>query len=135
MGNDITGTCMCGACQFEVKDDFKRFYFCHCKQCQKLTSSSHAANLFALPENLKWVKGEDQTILYHHPTRLFTRRFCKYCGSGLPVLTKNGKFMLVPAGALESEPSRTVDARIFIEEQAQWHKLGLEQACCNGFPS
>ncbi|HAS61129.1 MAG TPA: aldehyde-activating protein [Vibrio sp.] len=134
MGNTIVGSCFCGACEFEVENDFKRFYFCHCKQCQKMTSSAHAANLFALPETLRWLKGEKETAIFQHPTRLFTRRFCKHCGSGLPVLTKNERFYLVPAGSLNAEPSRVVDAQIFIEEQSEWHKEGLKQECCEGFP-
>ena len=134
MKRRIKGSCLCGTVKFDVIDDFKRFYFCHCQQCRKLTSSAHASNLFALPTEIRWLKGEANTQRYDHPDRLFVRVFCKTCGCGLPMKTQNGKFMIVPAGCLDEEPSRVVDAKIFIEEQAKWHQQGLKMNSCEGFP-
>jgi hypothetical protein len=36
MSDKISGGCLCGAVTYEVVNDFTRFYFCHCGQCQKL---------------------------------------------------------------------------------------------------
>lgn len=133
MSEQLTGGCCCGAVSFTVKDDFKKFFFCHCEQCRKLSGSAHAANLFTLPTNITWTKGELLTKRFDHPTRAFSRVFCSECGSGLPFLTQNKKFLIVPAGSLDQEPSKEVDANIFCEEQTHWHKTGLQAEKVTGF--
>ncbi|MDW6004318.1 GFA family protein [Vibrio mangrovi] len=130
----ITGQCCCGAVRFTVKDSFSRFFFCHCEQCRRMTGSAHASNLFTEPENITWTQGVEQTTRYEHPERSFTQVFCSTCGSGLPYVNSSGKYLIVPAGSLDSEPSKAVDARIFCQEQTSWHKEGLSAKIFDGFP-
>ena len=134
MSKELTGGCCCGKVTFSLNDDFKKFYFCHCEQCRKLTGSAHAANLFTAPDNIQWTKGEDNTKRFEHPTRSFAKVFCTDCGSGLPYLSQSGKFLVVPAGSLNEEPSKILDAQIFREEQTQWHKAGLQARTADRFP-
>ena len=134
MKKEITGGCCCGDVSFKVKDDFKKFFFCHCEQCRKLTGSAHAANLFTAPTNIEWIKGEDKTKRYNHPTRSFSKVFCTECGSGLPYLSQNGSFLIVPAGSINEEPSKSLDAQIFCSEQTEWHKVGVNTHKVAGFP-
>ena len=122
MTQSITGSCCCGKVIFSLKNEFSNFYFCHCEQCRKLTGSAHASNLFTSPENITWNKGKALTKRYDHPNRSFTQVFCTECGSGLPFLSQNGKFLIVPAGSLDQEPNKMVDAHIFSEEQTDWHQ-------------
>lgn len=134
MDKEITGGCCCESVAFKIKDDFEKFFFCHCEQCQKLTGSAHASNLFTSPSNIEWTKGEDKIKRYDHPTRSFSKVFCADCGSGLPFLSQSGKFLIVPAGSLNEEPSKAVDAQIFCSEQTEWHKSGLKAVKLEGFP-
>lgn len=134
MHKEITGGCCCESVAFKVKDDFGKFYFCHCEQCRKLTGSAHASNLFTSPSNIQWTKGEDKIKRFDHPTRSFSKVFCIECGSGLPSLSQSGKFLIVPAGSLNEEPSKELDAQIFCSEQTNWHKAGLQAEQMLGFP-
>ncbi|TLU64555.1 GFA family protein [Thalassotalea litorea] len=134
MNKEINGGCCCGSVTFKLEDNFAKFFFCYCEQCRKLTGSAHAANLFTSPSNIEWIKGEEKIKRYDHPTRSFARSFCSECGSGLPYLSQSGKFLIVPAGSLNEEPSKSLDAQIFCEEQAQWHKVGLNAVKFEGFP-
>lgn len=130
----LTGGCVCGQVAFEVEDDFKHFFMCHCEQCRKFTGSAHASNLFTKPDNIKWLKGKDKIKSYVHPEREFSKVFCFECGSSLPFETKSGRFLLVPAGSLNEEPSKQPDAQIFIEEQTDWHRAGVSANQFSGFP-
>lgn len=134
MENKIAGGCFCGAVRFTVADDFKRFFFCHCEQCRKMTGSAHAANLFTAPDNITWDQGLELVTRFEHPTRSFTKAFCSKCGSGLPYVNQSGKALIVPAGCLDSEPSRTPDAQLFTVEETGWHKAGEKAPRCAGFP-
>jgi hypothetical protein len=134
MANVITGDCCCGNVAFTLEDNFSKFFFCHCAQCRKLTGSAHASNLFTSADNIKWLKGADKVKRYDHVDRSFTKSFCTDCGSGLPFLSQNGKALIVPAGSLNAEPSKVVDAQIFCAEQAEWHQVGLTINKESGFP-
>ena len=128
MANLLTGSCCCGDVAFTVEDNFSAFYFCHCEQCRKLTGSAHAANLLTSPSNINWTNGQGKIRRYDHPQRTFSKTFCESCGSGLPFLTQNGKSLIVPAGSLNEEPSRKLDAEVFYAEQAEWHKNATNAA-------
>lgn len=133
MYRDITGGCLCGKVKFELKDDFRRFFFCHCKQCRQLSGAAFAANLFTTPNNVKWTQGESNISLYSHATKNISNAFCSSCGSRLPALHKSGLFLVVPIGSLDSEPSKTVDANIFVEEKASWFEGGVVTNSVKGF--
>ena len=128
----ISGGCVCGEVRFSIEDDFDSFYFCHCEQCRKMTGSAHASNLFTRPDNIKWETGLDSIKRYNHPTRTFSQVFCIHCGSGLPYISKSGKALVVPAGSLNSEPTKRPDAQIFCSEETEWYKVGLT---VNKFPA
>ena len=134
MSKEITGGCFCGNVTFKLEDDFAKFFFCHCEQCRKLTGSAHASNLFTSTANIEWTQGEEKTRRYDHPTLSFSKVFCENCGSGLPYVSQRGNFLVVPAGSLNEEPSKKPDAQVFCEEQAEWHKSGLQAAKVEGFP-
>lgn len=134
MTNTITGSCCCGDVAFTLEDNFSDFYFCHCEQCRKLTGSAHAANLLTSPGNISWVNGADKIRRYDHPERTFSKAFCENCGSGLPFLNQSGKSLIVPAGSLNEEPSKKLDAQIFWGEETEWHKVGANVAKFPGFP-
>jgi hypothetical protein len=125
MATIITGGCCCGDVTFTVEDNFSDFFFCHCEQCRKLTGSAHASNLFTSPDNINWLSTIEKIKRYDHPERAFSQAFCANCGSGLPFLTQSGESLIVPAGSLNEEPSKLLDAQIFCAEQTKWHKNGL----------
>ncbi|WP_445778943.1 GFA family protein, partial [Shewanella sp.] len=108
--------------------------FCHCEQCRKLTGSAHASNLFTSPNNINWTKGVEKIKRYDHPQRSFSKAFCEHCASGLPFISQSGKYLIVPAGSLNGEPSIRLDAQIFCSEQTEWHKKGMQTAKVPGFP-
>ena len=125
MGTELHGSCLCGSIRYKVEDRFSMFFMCHCTQCRKLSGSSNAANLFGSPDSLTWLSGADQTTRYQLDGRAFTKVFCAQCGTAMPYVSGNGKFLVVPAGSLDDEPTKTPDARIYCSEQAEWHKRGL----------
>tara|TARA_R110002073_G_scaffold13038_3_gene56102 strand:+ start:1530 stop:1928 length:399 start_codon:yes stop_codon:yes gene_type:complete len=130
----ITGNCCCGDVAFTLDDDFSDFFFCYCEQCRKLTGTAHSAHLFTSPDNINWINGTGKIKRYDHEERSFSKAFCENCGSGLPFLTKSGKSLIVPAGSLNEEPAKKLDAQMFCAEETEWHKTGSNVAKFSGFP-
>lgn len=120
MSKTLSGRCLCGLVTFDVEDDFSTFYQCHCKQCQQLTGSAFASNLFTRPDKIQWHEGKGNITHFHHPNRTFSKSFCQNCGSALPFVTKSGDWIIVPAGSLNEKPSIKLQAHIFCKEKAWW---------------
>jgi hypothetical protein len=117
----IRGSCLCEAVTFEVTPPFKGMVHCHCSRCRKGTGTGHATNLWMLPEQLRWLSGEDLISQYKLPTaKNFGKWFCSRCGSPLPRVTRNGTMVVVPAGSLNSDPGIKPSDRIFWTSRASW---------------
>lgn len=131
----LHGGCLCGKVEYVVDEDFKTFYQCHCKQCQQLTGSAFASNIFTHVDNINWLQGEDFVQKYNHPDRDFSNAFCKECGSALPFANQQRTSLLIPAGSLLDEPSIKPKANIFSAEKVCWFDEGLVAKSFDGFPS
>lgn len=132
--NKIRGACLCGQVRFSLQNQFSAFYLCHCTQCQKITGSAHASNLFTQVDNIDWLSGMELIKRFDDPARDFSKAFCMCCGAGLPFITKSGRALLVPAGCLTGEPNIAVNNNIFWEERATWYEQALKAPSCQGFP-
>ena len=118
--NTYSGSCLCNSIRYEVRGNFESFFLCHCKHCQKDTGSAHAANLFSTSAKLSWLSGEERIHTYNLPSTRHSKSFCKECGSALPGLQMEGKLLVVPAGSLDTELTKTPDAHIFFSSKAHW---------------
>lgn len=134
MSKQLTGGCLCGSVKFSVTDSFKAFYQCHCKQCQQLTGSAFASNIFTDPDNIEWIVGESNITNYEHPSRGFSKSFCEVCGSAVPFVNKAKTSLIVPAGSLNELPEMQPQANIFTSEEACWLKPGLQAESFSGLP-
>jgi len=134
MTKKLAGECLCGSVKFTLTDDFKAFYQCHCKQCQQLTGSAFASNLFTAPDNIDWLSGEDNIRHFEHPSRGFSKSFCQSCGSALPFINRAKTSLIVPAGSLNQHPDIEPQANIFTAEEACWLKQGQQAKGFKGFP-
>jgi len=130
----LMGECLCGSIKFSVKDSFRAFYQCHCKQCQQLTGSAFASNILTDPDNIEWITGQRKTTNYVHPSRDFSKSFCTTCGSAVPFINKSKTSLIVPAGSLNTLPDIQPQANIFTSEKACWLKPGLRAPDFTGFP-
>lgn len=118
MGEQHSGSCLCGAVRFRVDGVFERFYFCHCSHCRKDTGSAHAATLFSASATLQWLSGRDRVTHFNLPETRHGKSFCATCGSALPWATPRG--VVVPAGALDTAVVVRPDGHIFTASRAEW---------------
>jgi hypothetical protein len=121
----LSGGCLCGAVTFEIENDFRLFQLCHCEQCQKLSGSAHASNLFAKPEKITWLSGTEKIKRHDVEGRHISNAFCEECGCRVPFLSLNGKIVFVPAGSLNDAPDMKPQANIFWPERAAWYDDGV----------
>ena len=118
----VSGSCLCGAVQYEVTGETLRFSHCHCQRCRKATGTGHATNLLLTPvTGIVWTKGEDNLQRYKVPeAERFYNCFCKHCGSPMPRTVPEIDAVLIPAGSLDSSPPVSPQQHIFWDSRAEW---------------
>lgn len=117
----FSGSCLCGAVQYEISGDPKRFYHCHCQRCRKATGTGHASNLIIKADTMNWLKGEASLARYKVPdAERFATCFCTQCGSPMPRFIPELGVTLIPAGSLDTAPALPPPARIFWDSRADW---------------
>ena len=116
------GSCLCGAVEYEIQPPFLFFHYCHCSRCRKASGSAHTANIFLKIDRFRWTRGEDQVKRYEYPDAQFLcTGFCATCGSSLPWLSRNGRYVLVPAGGLDDVPAERPEKNIYWGSRAPWY--------------
>jgi hypothetical protein len=118
----VKGSCLCGEVAYEIVPPFLFFQYCHCSRCRKSSGSLHGANLFMKRDQFRWTRGEAVVKRYELPgAQYFCTGFCPICGSPMPWVSRNGKYVLVPAGTLDDDPGVTPQRSIFWESRAPWY--------------
>jgi hypothetical protein len=130
----LRGGCLCGAVTYEVDLPALRFAHCHCSRCRRATGSSHASNLYFLPDQFRWNSGEGSVRRFDLPVaRSFSTTFCTGCGAPLPHHTRSGLEIVVPAGSLDQEPRLEPQAHIFFTSRPDWSCLNREVPTFPGY--
>lgn len=117
----LSGKCLCGAVQYEVKDQFLYSLNCHCSNCRRTTGA--AFKPFAGIERGKLLirSGADQLLIYGTP--LAHDSHCGECGSLLYSLVRNAEYVHVTLGTLIDAPSIRPSAHIFVGSKAPWFTI------------
>lgn len=71
-----TGSCHCGAVQFEIDSDIEELTTCDCSLCRKKNALMTAVH----ESKFKLIAGEDALGLYQWNTRVARHHFCTRCG-------------------------------------------------------
>lgn len=80
----LAGGCQCGAARYEIHEDPLRLYVCHCRECQKQSSSAFGISLIVPRSGLRLSRGTTKS--WTRPTdsgRRLRCVFCPECGARL----------------------------------------------------
>jgi hypothetical protein len=118
------GSCLCGEVAYEISGPAMLMYQCHCRRCRKARSAAHGANLFYKAENFRWLRGESQVVDYPLPeAKRFGCAFCRTCGGSTPRVSAASGTVVVPAGALDTDPGMKPMAHIFVGSKPPWLQI------------
>jgi hypothetical protein len=80
----LVGGCLCGAVRYEVRGAPLMVVACHCRDCQKRTSSAYSMNLPVWTRDFALVAGAPREIERRSPSGFLTRHiYCNDCMSRL----------------------------------------------------
>ena len=122
----LEGGCACGDIRYKLTNAPMIVHACHCRDCQKLTGSACAVNLWierkfvepsgAAPVSRSVAAGSGK------PHEIFS---CAKCGTALwsKYHAAPGDTLLVRAGTLDNPAAVAPDVHIFTRSKAPWLEL------------
>jgi hypothetical protein len=120
----VQGSCLCGDVAYEMAGLPLRVHNCHCSRCRRARSAAHATNAAYPLAQFRWVRGEERIVDYRAPgARYFGIAFCKRCGGAVARISQERGFVVVPVGALDSDPQLQPQRHIFVGSKANWFEI------------
>ena len=117
------GSCLCGEVAYEVRAPV-RMYHCHCSRCRRARSAAHTTNMFSNIADFAFTRGEQFVTQYKVPEALrFGIAFCTRCGGKVPRVARERATVVVPVGALDTDPGMRPQANIFVASKAPWFDI------------
>ena len=123
MTNLYTGSCVCGAIQFEVTGELGAVEACHCVQCRKwtghfLTSTEVTRQALSIQaaENITWHQFSDKA----------RRGFCAICGASLffdPIDKDKHHWIGISMGAFDAPTNTQLALHIFVAEKGDYYEI------------
>ncbi|TDW67303.1 hypothetical protein EDF57_102187 [Novosphingobium sp. PhB55] len=126
----LQGSCLCGACTYEVEDDFEYALICHCSQCRRATGAGSKPFAGIRAERLR-VHAPERLLRYGESgegERGSHDGHCARCGSLLFSLVREQRYVHVTLGTLLDSPTIRPSAHIFAGSKADWDPI------CDGLP-
>jgi hypothetical protein len=114
----LSGSCLCGAVQYAVEDEFSYALICHCSQCRRATGSAFKPFGGIQKEKLTVVAG--QSAILRHGGEAAHDVHCGTCGSLLYSWFRDSPYVHVTYGTLRDAPSLRPTAHIFVGSKAPW---------------
>ena len=118
----LSGGCLCGGVRFEIEGRLSPMWMCHCSKCRRATGSAFHVGSAARKAAFRWIRGETD-IAEYESTPAYRRRFCRVCGSPVPLHHSTLDFVLIPAGSLDQDPHARPAHHIFVGSKAAWYEI------------
>ena len=119
----LTGSCGCGAVQFEIAEPLVAAAYCHCTRCQKRTGTAVQGSAYAAPGSVRVTAGSDLLSAWSPPGGL-AKEFCRECGGHLFGRDREtGVIRAVRLSAIDGDPGVRPSARQFVAYAAPWEPI------------
>ena len=123
MDAQFRGSCLCGACAYEVHGPLRNIIACHCTQCRKQTGHYLAATNAPLADfrllrsdSLRWYRASPRA----------QRGFCATCGSTLFWQADGRETISIAAGSLDGPTGLTTEGHIFCADRGDYYTISDE---------
>lgn len=95
----ISGSCLCGAVKFTIKNQPKKFYRCHCSLCRRQSGVGHNLATIVKVEDFDWQTSKELISSWKKESG-YRNDFCKKCGSTVPNILRGQPYVWLPLGLL-----------------------------------
>ncbi len=114
----LTGSCNCGAVQYQVTGDIKNIVNCHCNICRKMNGSAFSTYVAVSGDDFKLLNGK---LKRHKVSSHAEKNFCGQCGT--PIFNSNPKYAglkILHFGSLDNSINLEPKINIYCESRLDW---------------
>jgi hypothetical protein len=114
------GSCLCGACRYEVHGPLRNVIACHCTQCRKQTGHYLAATNARLAD-FRLLRSD--SLRWYRASARAQRGFCATCGSTLFWQADGRETISIAAGSLDGPTGLTTEGHIFCADRGDYYTI------------
>lgn len=114
------GSCLCGACRYEVHGPLRNVIACHCTQCRKQTGHFMAATNASVADFR--LTGE-RSLRWYRASPAAERGFCANCGSTLFWRADGADTISITAGTLDGATGLKIEGHIYCADQGDYYRI------------
>ena len=122
---NLTGSCLCGAIQYEISQPVTELRACHCLDCQKASGAGGSVNAVLPSSAFKITKGTPKRFEAKAASgRTLYRFFCGDCGS--PIYSQRQttpETVVVRAGTMDNAGDMKLTAHIWTGRARPWSHI------------
>jgi len=119
----LTGSCHCGAVQYEIKGEVYGFKHCHCHTCRKIHGTVFGSSALTSAQGFTVTSGEASLERYESSPGK-RRCFCKHCGSHVFAYYEADPAVIVlRLGTVENFPAQRPQTHIWVSQKAPWYEI------------
>ena len=119
------GGCLCGAVRYELKEEPRTFYACHCTDCQRRTGAAFGLSLVVDRDAVELQKGDTvRTFARLDDGRTKQGAMCATCGTRLwGESMRNRDFVIIQPGSLDDRSWVKPVAHLWTRSAHPWFKF------------
>ena len=114
------GSCLCGACSYEVHGPLRDVIACHCTQCRKQTGHFMAATNAQLAD---FRMTGDSTLRWYRASPTARRGFCATCGSTLFWQADAADTISITAGTIDGATDLRIEGHIYCADRGDYYSI------------
>ena len=119
----LTGSCHCGAVQYEIKGEVYGFKHCHCHTCRKIHGTVFGSSALTSAQGFTVTVGE-ATLERYESSPGKRRCFCKRCGSHVFAYYDDDPSVIVlRLGTVDNFPAQRPLAHIWVSHKVPWYEI------------
>ena len=130
--SSLAGGCQCGELRYQIDGEPMTLYVCHCKDCQKQSSSAFGMSLWVKPEQFKLMSGKLSFYLTRGDSGALKKcSYCRSCGSRIYHCADQPSATLsIKAGSLDDTSRLQPIAHLWTRSAQPWIELDHRKYSC-----
>ncbi len=130
----LTGGCQCGKVRYSVREIPYVFYLCHCRECQRQTSSAFGESLRVTAHGLS-IEGRLKSVERLSDSGLQrVGRFCPECGVRIVHGGEGSAMVNIKAGTLDDASWLVPAGHIWTQSRQLFVAIGDDELSYDGQP-
>jgi len=130
------GGCVCGAVRYRLTAPPKAVYACHCKDCQRMSNSTHTISMLVAEGDMTHLQGE--LAVYEKPAdsgNVVKMLSCARCGTKMWNVPATPGFLIMKAGNLDDISWAKPVGNIWVSSKAPWVEISANEPQFEGQPT